>query len=173
MGGGGGLALPEQPGSQCPFPASRPGQPLSTQLGGGRREGSARACILPSTLARHRRSGPRRRGWGGGRGSPSPTSPLRARPLQEVRAQHLNRKPLAPRNEGERSHTVCAVPSGVKVPFKKTMKTEKSCNDPGQLETQMGTPNLKNVIPLVAPGKPLFRVEFLLTRNGVSPVLPK
>lgn len=65
MGGGGGLALPEQPGSQCPFPASRPGQPLSTQLGGGRREGSARACILPSTLARHRRSGPRRRGWGG------------------------------------------------------------------------------------------------------------
>ena len=65
MGGGGGLALPEQPGSHCPSPASRPGQPLSTQLGGGRGEGSARARILPSTLARHRRRGPWRRGWGG------------------------------------------------------------------------------------------------------------
>ena len=78
-----------------------------------------------------------------GRGSPSPTSPLRASRLQEVRVQHLNRKPLTPRSEGERLHTVCAVPSGVKVPFKKTMKTEKSCNDPGQLETQTGTPSLK------------------------------
>ena len=42
-GWGGGLALSERPGRQGPFPAPRPGQPLSTQLGGGQREGSARA----------------------------------------------------------------------------------------------------------------------------------
>ncbi|MXQ95331.1 hypothetical protein E5288_WYG005143 [Bos mutus] len=73
----------------------------------------------------------------------TPLAKARQAPKPEVRVQHLNRKPLTPRSEGERLHTVCAVPSGVKVPFKKTMKTEKSCNDPGQLETQTGTPSLK------------------------------
>lgn len=64
-------------------------------------------------------SGPHRRG------SPSPSSPLHAHRLQELRAQHPHHEPLPPRNEGERSHAVCAVPSGVKVPFKHTRKLKK------------------------------------------------
>lgn len=56
---------------------------------------------------------------------PLPVLPAARSPSAGAAGTASAPRATAPRNEGGRSHAVCAVPSGVKVPFKHTRKLKK------------------------------------------------